>query len=160
MSTLHHPERTTEESAILDQFRVRRNLFDNFITESRLSLYTCPGCGYPTLGERGGYEICSVCDWEDDGQDDAEADEVRGGPNHELTLTQNRITIGRILQNLAEQSHGVLNMNPQEVLKILDDHAVALHQIDIPLEATLQHPAWKMRDEERDRLKQCLIKVK
>ena len=32
--------------------------------------YTCPCCGHGTLDERGAYEICDVCGWEDDGQDD------------------------------------------------------------------------------------------
>ena len=48
----------------------------------------CPCCGCLTLGERGGYEICPVCFWEDDGQDDHDADVVRGGPNRALSLTQ------------------------------------------------------------------------
>jgi len=50
----------------------------------------CPCCGYKTLGERAGYEICAVCFWEDDGQDDEDADEVRGGPNSSISLTQGR----------------------------------------------------------------------
>jgi hypothetical protein len=50
--------------------------------------YACPCCGYLTLDERGGYEICPVCFWEDDGQDDHDADRVRGGPNGTLSLTQ------------------------------------------------------------------------
>ncbi|MEW9527386.1 hypothetical protein [Microbispora sp. NPDC049125] len=29
-----------------------------------------------------------VCFWEDDGQDDHDADEVHGGPDFELSLTQ------------------------------------------------------------------------
>jgi Cysteine-rich CPCC len=52
--------------------------------------YRCPCCGYRTLGERGGFEICEVCFWEDDGQDDSDADTVRGGPNGSLSLTQAR----------------------------------------------------------------------
>lgn len=47
----------------------------------------CPCCRFPTLGERGAFEICPICWWEDDGQDDADADEVRGGPNRDLSLT-------------------------------------------------------------------------
>jgi hypothetical protein len=39
------------------------------------------------LAERGGYEICPVCWWEDDGQDVHNADEVWGGPNGRLSLT-------------------------------------------------------------------------
>lgn len=48
--------------------------------------YTCPCCGHPTLDERGGYEICGVCGWEDDGQDDHDSHVVRGGPNGRLSL--------------------------------------------------------------------------
>ncbi|GLW95403.1 CPCC family cysteine-rich protein [Actinokineospora globicatena] len=52
--------------------------------------HACPCCGYLTLGERGGGQICAVCFWEDDGQDVHDADEVRGGPNGDLSLTQAR----------------------------------------------------------------------
>ena len=52
--------------------------------------YPCPCCGYLTLEERGIYDICPVCFWEDDGQDDPHADEVWGGPNGSLSLTQAR----------------------------------------------------------------------
>lgn len=48
--------------------------------------YSCPCCGHVTLGERGGYEICRECEWEDDGQDDHDSDVVRGGPNGLLSL--------------------------------------------------------------------------
>jgi hypothetical protein len=50
----------------------------------------CPCCRCRTLRERAGFEICPVCFWEDDGQDDADADEVRGGPNGDLSLTEAR----------------------------------------------------------------------
>lgn len=43
-----------------------------------------------TLHERGGYENCQLCWWEDDGQDDPHADEVWGGPNGDLSLTEAR----------------------------------------------------------------------
>jgi len=52
--------------------------------------YRCPCCHYKTLEERGGYDICPVCFWEDDGQDDQDADTVRViTPNH-MSLTQGR----------------------------------------------------------------------
>ena len=51
----------------------------------------CPCCGQRTLQERGCFEICSECDWEDDGQDDSDADVVRGGPNGDLSLAQARV---------------------------------------------------------------------
>lgn len=49
-------------------------------------IYECPCCHYMTLHERGGYEICPVCYWEDDGQDEHDAEEIRGGPNENLSL--------------------------------------------------------------------------
>jgi hypothetical protein len=56
----------------------------------RKKVCRCPCCGYLTLESRGWYQICQVCFWEDDGQDDQDADVVRGGPNYELSLTQAR----------------------------------------------------------------------
>jgi len=50
----------------------------------------CPCCGYLTLSERGGFEICPVCWWEDDGQGDLDAEVVRGGPNGDLSLAEAR----------------------------------------------------------------------
>jgi hypothetical protein len=56
----------------------------------------CPCCGHKTLRERGGFEICPVCFWEDDGQDDHDADVVHGGPNGRLSLTQARANYRRL----------------------------------------------------------------
>jgi hypothetical protein len=50
----------------------------------------CPCCGCWTLRERGTFEICEECGWEDDDQDDADADVVRGGPNGAHSLTAAR----------------------------------------------------------------------
>ena len=50
----------------------------------------CPCCGYPTLEERGIFEICNLCNWEDDGQNDSYLDEVWGGPNGDYSLTEAR----------------------------------------------------------------------
>jgi len=56
----------------------------------------CPCCGCRTLSERSAFEICEVCYWEDDGQDDGDADENRGGPNGSLSLTEARANYLRI----------------------------------------------------------------
>ena len=52
-------------------------------------LYACPCCGYATVSEVGTYEICPICFWEDDGQDDPHATNDRGGPNR-VSLTVGR----------------------------------------------------------------------
>jgi uncharacterized protein (TIGR03083 family) len=41
----------------------------NVIAVVRDVSYTCPCCGHATLSDRGSYEICDECGWEDDGQD-------------------------------------------------------------------------------------------
>ena len=58
---------------------------------------TCPCCAYPTINGRAAYDICPVCGWEDDGQDDderfprnGESDRVWGGPNGDYSLTEAR----------------------------------------------------------------------
>jgi hypothetical protein len=58
--------------------------------------YRCPCCGYRTLNERGAFEICPVCFWEDDGQDEGDVDTVRGGPNGSLSLRAARHNFERI----------------------------------------------------------------
>lgn len=52
--------------------------------------FKCPCCGYPTLDEQGTYDICLICNWEDDGQNDSNADRILGGPNGKYSLTQAR----------------------------------------------------------------------
>jgi hypothetical protein len=54
-----------------------------------LGVVACPCCGRATLSSRGAYQICPVCFWEDDGQDSADADVERGGPNP-VSLTTGR----------------------------------------------------------------------
>jgi Cysteine-rich CPCC len=50
---------------------------------------SCPCCGFWALTERNAFEICPVCFWEDDGQDDWDADDTKGGPNSS-SLTEAR----------------------------------------------------------------------
>jgi hypothetical protein len=49
----------------------------------------CQVCGNYTISEHGSCDICPVCFWEDDGLYD-DPNEVWGGPNYELSLTQAR----------------------------------------------------------------------
>ena len=48
----------------------------------------------------GGQELYPVCFWEDDGQDDHDADEVRGGPSYTLSLTEARANYAGRLQGV------------------------------------------------------------
>ena len=55
-----------------------------------VQLISCPCCGYRTLDEPASYDICNVCWWEDDGQDNENADIGMGGPNYGISLTKAR----------------------------------------------------------------------
>lgn len=56
--------------------------------EQPIPSYFCPCCKFKTLHGRSYYEICEICFWEDDGQDEHDAEVIRGGPNHDLSLRQ------------------------------------------------------------------------
>jgi hypothetical protein len=82
-----------------DAFHQRRQRFDAWLEgtgRERLkrdlgsASLTCPCCGYPTLPERAGWQICPLCFWEDDGQDDPHAAECCGGPNEDYSLATAR----------------------------------------------------------------------
>ena len=80
----------------LAPFFARRKAFDDLLIKLSIEpgahepMSTCPCCGYPTLGKRGVYDICPLCNWEDDGQDDPHAKEVWGGPNLNYSLADAR----------------------------------------------------------------------
>ncbi len=84
----------------LDHGDARRRWFENYcamldngsvFAEAKPGVrYRCPCCGFRTLDTRGGFDICPVCFWEDDGQDDHDADVVRGGPNGRMSLAAAR----------------------------------------------------------------------
>jgi hypothetical protein len=52
--------------------------------------YRCPCCLYKTLEAPGTLQLCPVCWWEDDGQEDEDASEVRLTVNGQLSLNQAR----------------------------------------------------------------------
>jgi hypothetical protein len=52
--------------------------------------YRCPCCGYRTLETAGALGLCPVCWWEDDGQEDVDAAEVRLTVNGNLSLNEAR----------------------------------------------------------------------
>ncbi|WP_202401664.1 MULTISPECIES: CPCC family cysteine-rich protein [unclassified Saccharibacter] len=50
--------------------------------------YPCPVCEHIVFGEEGGYEICPVCDWEDDPSQRARPDS--GGGANVLSLNDSK----------------------------------------------------------------------
>lgn len=61
-----------------------------------MDIFPCPCCDHFTLEERGMWDICPVCYWEDDGTDPADPDGPGSGCNHGLTLRQARENFRRL----------------------------------------------------------------
>ena len=60
-----------------------------------IKTFRCPCCGFKTLYGRGQDEICPVCFWHDDGQDEPDAELILGGPNLDLSLRQAQANFNR-----------------------------------------------------------------
>lgn len=70
--------------------RARRNSV-HFDMETAPIRFRCPCCGYRTLEEPSTLGLCPVCWWEDDGQEDSDASDVRNTVNGELSLADARL---------------------------------------------------------------------
>lgn len=82
---------------------------------------TCPSCGYLTLDSRGIYDLCSFCNWEDDGQYNHDADLVCEGPNEDYSLTAHRLEIYDLMNSLKENrspDNSVVYSIGQELMKL------------------------------------------
>jgi hypothetical protein len=77
--------------------------------------YRCPCCRSLTLHGRGGFEMCPVCWWEDDGQDEHDLDSMRGGPNGTLTLREARDNYRRFGASEALYADRVRKPRPEEM---------------------------------------------
>lgn len=97
--------KTPEEAALLAAFSRRRAAFEADLAASNIlhHRHTCPACGFPTLGERGGYALCVVCLWEDDGE---RSDPNLVSPPNPSSLTTARLHASEMLQQF-EQSHAI-----------------------------------------------------
>jgi len=75
--------------SVTNEFLCEKLNIDKIIGEP-IKLESCPCCGHRTIGERGNYEICKMCWWEDDGQDNQHSEQVMGGPNYGISLVMGR----------------------------------------------------------------------
>ena len=66
------------------------NKFVHPVEDSVPNRFRCPCCGYKTLETAGALALCPVCWWEDDGQEDEDASEVRLTVNGQLSLNEAR----------------------------------------------------------------------
>lgn len=99
------PEERERRRAWFEWYVEQLNMNSVHSSKDEVGPFRCPCCGLRTLDERGGYDICPVCFWEDDGQDDHNADLVTGGPNGSLSLSiarQNYRSFGACEESMLE----------------------------------------------------------
>jgi len=65
-------------------------MFVHLFEEAVQTRFRCPCCGYRTLEKPEALALCPVCWWEDDGQGDEDAAEVRLTVNGQLSLNEAR----------------------------------------------------------------------
>jgi hypothetical protein len=80
--------------------------------------FDCPCCGYPTLGERDCFDICPICWWEDDNQDDGDADRIYGGPNGDYSLTEGRLNFEKYLCQYRETDPRIEDLLVDELIEL------------------------------------------
>jgi hypothetical protein len=146
---------------VLAEFSERRERIDAFLKTQGSIRLACPSCGYPTIDGRGDLDICSVCDWEDDGQDNDDADDVRGGPNSDVSLTDSRLRIGTFLIELARKIGGTINSDPMDVLQAVREREEVLERFrnrHIRRDTHKDDRVWLRYAALRHQTLECLIK--
>ncbi|MDE7424430.1 MAG: hypothetical protein K2N51_12215 [Lachnospiraceae bacterium] len=87
-----YDEYSNEQLAVMASSILRKRVF---VDGENPKMYPCPCCGKETLSIRGEYDICSNCNWEDDGNED---EDMYSSANH-MTLKQgkkNYLLYGRV----------------------------------------------------------------
>ncbi len=74
---------------LIQQLSKRGVEVNNIVGEPE-ELFACPCCGRKSLEEQASFDVCRVCWWEDDGQDNIDAHKKLGGPNYGISLSQAR----------------------------------------------------------------------
>jgi hypothetical protein len=108
----------------LDWFHRYNEVFLDHSTQRKREnrqTYQCPCCQNITLFSRGDFDICPVCYWEDDGQDNPDVDEIRGGPNGVLSLSEARRNYQKNgVFDLKYKDH-VRQPKPQELFRVIQE---------------------------------------
>lgn len=111
----------------------------------------CPCCGYPTLGERGAYEVCTICWWEDETTAFDTAPNTISAANHEYTLTQARANFADHF-DMYDAGKGIGAVaNPSPTRKSLLAHLAAVKEGSRAFDARALHGLLRSDAEARRR---------
>ena len=156
-SNFNTSQLSKHQKMLLKEFEKRRTTMQQYIDENQKKATVCPGCAYPTLPKKWFHEICCICNWQHDGQNDVEANEDLGGPN-EGSLTENRLNIGEFLLKIAKENKTVLQENPKIIFWEIEEHLKALSSFEIDLvNAKAKDPLWERYEQEKKMVFKYLI---
>ncbi|QTD38698.1 hypothetical protein JL193_05375 [Polaribacter batillariae] len=91
---LKNRAKTSHELKILQNYEDRKNLFESYLKQYEELSFICASCGYPTINKPASYEVCSICEWEDNGYNDNQLFRFNHATHEPLTLFEYRINIG------------------------------------------------------------------
>jgi len=77
------------------------------------------------LAGRAAFEICCLCWWEDDGQDDEDTEVVRGGPNQHYSLADARLNFDNYLVKYPPESDSRIGGPDSERIKLIKINIVS-----------------------------------
>lgn len=139
---------TNEERKLLLTFQERRKTINKYIEQNGLELTVCPGCGFPSFSKDWYQQICSVCNWQHDGQDDPQEDESWGGPN-KISLTENRLNICKSLKIKSIELRGKIIIDPKRIIDTLKTHEERMNSFDDDkfMDALRTDPIWQEYDD-------------
>lgn len=83
--------------------------FSESSPESFTEKFPCSCCRLLTLDAPAQNDVCPECGWEDDGQGDADADVVRGGPNGARSLAEARAIYEDLLRQTPDHADSIAN---------------------------------------------------
>ncbi|MGB1016161.1 MAG: CPCC family cysteine-rich protein, partial [Nannocystaceae bacterium] len=104
-NTDDNPELRASRRECLEAFAHRRLAMQAALEASNIvhHRHICPCCGLPTIEERGNYELCMICLWEDG---PGERDPRQACPPNYISLEQARIEVAAHLEEY-ERSRGM-----------------------------------------------------
>lgn len=129
---------------VVKDFKKRRAFFKQYLQLYHVQKYVCESCGFPVLDDKGVYDVCIICNWEDNGYNDEQAEDPNHSCTEKLTLTAYRIQIAK---EILEQPQTVKDF--KRIIK-------AIYRYDRFEESYDSHQLFSLAPNEKDELERQL----
>jgi hypothetical protein len=89
------------------------------------------------------YDICDLCDWEDDGQDDENASIVSGGPNSGYSLEQARTNFQKYKTMYSPDNNTTIFDGDSDLRVSLKNELIGVFEKMLSLGSSKTNSLWK-----------------